>query len=297
MPGCVADYCTNSAKKGFKMCRFPRDPKRRKIWAESTGRQDWIPSNNSVLCEAHFAAEMWMKNGNGNRKLKKDAIPTMFCKLQTTQKENVIDTTTSVQTIEHTNQSETDIGHNENYIADDTISSEDTLFDEELSIGRMETTENSDEKIQRLLGLLEKSERLRKDMKKKLQRTKRQMKRLRTVRNGGSILDAIKPILNETQIKFLTGNIKKVPKWPIDILKRAYKLRFACGRCGYEEVRKTMPLPSIRTLTRKLESLQFNSGINDDVLKFLAIKKTHFRNNVDLHVGKIFRYLLKNKIY
>jgi len=37
----VAD-CTNSAKKDYKMCRFPRVSERRKIWAKNTGRQDFV---------------------------------------------------------------------------------------------------------------------------------------------------------------------------------------------------------------------------------------------------------------
>lgn len=45
-----------------------------------------------------------------------------------------------------------------------------------------------------------------------------------------------------------------------------------------------MPLPSIRTLTRKLENLKFDSGISDNVFKFLGIKKTYF-NDIDVHVG------------
>ncbi|XP_024879085.1 uncharacterized protein LOC112459278 [Temnothorax curvispinosus] len=31
MTGCSADYCTNSSSKGFQMCRFPREEKRRKV--------------------------------------------------------------------------------------------------------------------------------------------------------------------------------------------------------------------------------------------------------------------------
>ncbi|EGI69351.1 THAP domain-containing protein 2 [Acromyrmex echinatior] len=85
MSGCVADYCTNSVKKGFKMCRFPRDPKRRKIWAENTRRQDWTPSDNSVLCEVYFDAEMWTESKTGKHMLKKDAVPTVFGELQNTQ--------------------------------------------------------------------------------------------------------------------------------------------------------------------------------------------------------------------
>lgn len=137
-----------------------------------------------------------------------------------------VDASTIVQTAQSdTSQKErTDIDYTENcVIADDaitsvqtaesdTVSSEETLSDEELSRGSggMKIIKNSDEKMQRLLRRLEKSERLRKKMKKKLQRMKRQMKRLRTTHSEGSILNAIKPILNETQIKLLTGTIKKI---------------------------------------------------------------------------------------
>jgi hypothetical protein len=32
MPGCAAVGCSNSAKKGFIMKKFPKDPARRKEW-------------------------------------------------------------------------------------------------------------------------------------------------------------------------------------------------------------------------------------------------------------------------
>ena len=51
MTGCCADYCTNSSTKGHQMCRFPREPKRRKIWIENVNRADWIPSSNAMLCD------------------------------------------------------------------------------------------------------------------------------------------------------------------------------------------------------------------------------------------------------
>ena len=51
MPACAAVNCTNSAKKGFLMKRFPRDPARRKVWLVRMKRDKWIPTDFSCLCE------------------------------------------------------------------------------------------------------------------------------------------------------------------------------------------------------------------------------------------------------
>ncbi|CAG9768759.1 unnamed protein product [Ceutorhynchus assimilis] len=67
MPGCAAIGCPNSARKGFIMKRFPKDPKRRKQWADQLNRGKWSPTEWSALCEVHFSPEMWEKT-------KKDGI-------------------------------------------------------------------------------------------------------------------------------------------------------------------------------------------------------------------------------
>lgn len=54
MTGCSADYCTNSTEKGHRMCRFPTESKRRKIWIKNTNRHDWIPGSYAALCEVSF---------------------------------------------------------------------------------------------------------------------------------------------------------------------------------------------------------------------------------------------------
>lgn len=54
MPGCAAVGCTNSAKKGFLMKRFPKDPQRRKAWAVKMRRDNWFPTDSSVLCEVNI---------------------------------------------------------------------------------------------------------------------------------------------------------------------------------------------------------------------------------------------------
>ncbi|QQP38460.1 Uncharacterized protein FKW44_019034, partial [Caligus rogercresseyi] len=48
------------------------------------------------------------------------------------------------------------------------------------------------------------------------------------------------------------------------------QLRIACGTTGYEMLlQKGFPLPSLRTLRRRLESLEFNPGILEDVMELM----------------------------
>nr|CAH7756085.1 unnamed protein product [Callosobruchus chinensis] len=84
MVGCAAVNCSNSAKKGFLMKRFPRDPVTRKEWLIKTRRDKWTPTDSSYLCEVHFSSEMWEKTReDGTRKLKANAVPTVFSFSQT----------------------------------------------------------------------------------------------------------------------------------------------------------------------------------------------------------------------
>lgn len=63
---------------------------------------------------------------------------------------------------------------------------------------------------------------------------------------------------------------------------KAYKLKFACGTAGYEELLKAnFPLPSMRTLSEKLENLKFKSGIINEVLEFMKIKISGFEKEID----------------
>lgn len=54
MPGCAALGCSNSAKKGFSMKQFPRDPRRRKQWALNMRRANWTPTDYTRLCEVRI---------------------------------------------------------------------------------------------------------------------------------------------------------------------------------------------------------------------------------------------------
>lgn len=57
--------------------RFPRDPELQRHWILATKRKGFIPSKTSTLCSAHFEESVF-ETGGLRRKLKKDAIPTLF---------------------------------------------------------------------------------------------------------------------------------------------------------------------------------------------------------------------------
>ncbi|GAB1866378.1 THAP domain-containing protein 4 [Camponotus japonicus] len=79
MTGCCVPQCFNSSQKGFIMKRFPKNPTRKALWATCVSRLNWTPSDNAYICEIHFPDNMWETTRvDGKRKLKSNAIPTLF---------------------------------------------------------------------------------------------------------------------------------------------------------------------------------------------------------------------------
>ncbi|XP_025421147.1 THAP domain-containing protein 2-like [Sipha flava] len=76
---CSAVNCTNRISQGYRLCRFPTDPKRRQIWVINSRRDKWIPTDSAQLCHIHFEDNQFEQNRiNGLKKLKWNAIPTIF---------------------------------------------------------------------------------------------------------------------------------------------------------------------------------------------------------------------------
>lgn len=57
--------------------RFPKDPELKRRWILATKRKGFIPSKTSILCGAHFEESVY-ETGGLTRRLKKDAVPTLF---------------------------------------------------------------------------------------------------------------------------------------------------------------------------------------------------------------------------
>lgn len=69
-------------------------------------------------------------------------------------------------------------------------------------------------------------------------------------------------------------------------IQKALKLKFACGNNGYHELLKQhIPLPSLRTLSSRLQNLKFESGILEDIFQFLALKISSMKNEHEKDCG------------
>lgn len=92
----------------------------------------------------------------------------------------------------------------------------------------------------------------------------------------------LKYYLHRDQVEALRRSTR-FKKWSNATITKALKLRFACGSTGYEElIKQHLPLPSLRTLRRRLENVHFEPGILYEVFEFLKIKVGHFK---DPHEG------------
>lgn len=86
----------------------------------------------------------------------------------------------------------------------------------------------------------------------------------------------LKRFLHTDQIEKLkqeAGPSSRGIVWTSKTIQSALSIRTAIGQRGYEYLRKmNYPLPSYRTLCRKLESTPFAPGIQHDVLQWLKLK-------------------------
>ncbi|XP_075750612.1 uncharacterized protein LOC142817482 [Rhipicephalus microplus] len=79
MPGCCVPQCSNHSRNGWKLYRFPRDPKRRLLWTVKIKRDKWQPTDTSHVCSAHFEENNYEQHrADGWKKLKPNAVPTLF---------------------------------------------------------------------------------------------------------------------------------------------------------------------------------------------------------------------------
>lgn len=93
----------------------------------------------------------------------------------------------------------------------------------------------------------------------------------------GYYLEILQSMFTEDQIRALEikkyGG-KRVQEWSSKTIKKALKTKFTCGRNGYEELLngQNLPLPCLRTLRKKLEALNFEPGILEEIFTLLAEK-------------------------
>lgn len=90
------------------------------------------------------------------------------------------------------------------------------------------------------------------------------IQKLKHTINNNNYRRILKKMLTDDQIQALFTKNCSIRNWSNETIQRALKLQITCGATGYEELlQQGMPLPSLRTLRRKLENLKFKSGISN----------------------------------
>lgn len=76
-----------------------------------------------------------------------------------------------------------------------------------------------------------------------------------------SFKDASKNIFNDDQLKLLSGKVRQVKQWSEATVMDSLQIRFAC-QGGYDKlIKRGYPLPSTRTLMRRIADVHFPTGI------------------------------------
>lgn len=89
--------------------------------------------------------------------------------------------------------------------------------------------------------------------------------------------DLLREVFNEDQIMALkrgnTPEARRGMNWSDKTIETALQLKFLCKESGYELlIKNKIPLPSLRTLNRRIESLKLSPGILDEFFQLLKVK-------------------------
>ena len=222
---------------------------------------------------------MWEKvRADGKKKLKNNAVPTLFTFTKpkmsrkppkersiTQQKEPFIvdlsQPSTSVQL--HISSSESA------EISESDSATEQVLGTDPTSTGTPVSTNE-------IVLMKKKYENIHKRhliLKKKLKSLRQQINRKQTQKiKENDDENVMKKIFSNDQIQALKRKTR-YRVWSNETVEKALRLKFSCGTSGYAEILKQgIPLPSLRTLTRRLQGLRFESGILEEVIRFLKLK-------------------------
>lgn len=205
---------------------------------------------------------MWEKTReDGSRRLKNNAVPTLFCFSKEVTKRKPpknrqltipLNHKIEVKRISVSESSECNL-NNVQALSDSIIQS---------------TKSNDDDQYKSMVFKIN-------HYKKQLRYVSDKLKKNET-NNSAKLLNSV---FNSNQIEALSRKSTKFMKWSHPTIVKALKLKFSCGNNGYEEILKQkIPLPSQRTLRRRLQTLKFDSGILDEVFRFLEIKIQTFKD-------------------
>lgn len=197
------------------------------------------------------------------RKLKNSAVPTIFChrsilKTRKSPKKRQTEVTNNLN--KHTSHLK---DHSYASNPSQRSSSEDSASTED-----EETATPSTPKLQVQLQTQMKQIKKFRDALRKTRKRYRAIVKAKTKQNA-----KFSRIFAKDQLESLSRVNMKGLKWSSYTVKKALQLRFACGSSGYKLLlQQHYPLPSERTLQRRMESVPFEPGILREVFDYMQLK-------------------------
>lgn len=265
----------------MKMHPFPKDPIRRKVWAQKMKRAKWMPSNGSVLCGNHFTKDQYRFNG---KRLKPDAVPTIFGHTSEIKVKRKAPTNRNIAS-ERQDRIRRAFSLDHNYFKpnerhpntikgltereessnDDSPHHEETngIFEDVDVIihGSGELDSIPHEYHLQFLRNVQLEWEIQ-EKRAKIDSLYQEIEFIST-----ELSDLRKPekthgFLTEDQAAFLQRKSMKGYNWSEETMKRALELRIAGGMSGYEALlRQGYPLPSVRTLQKYTQKNKRDSSL------------------------------------
>ncbi|XP_016394940.1 52 kDa repressor of the inhibitor of the protein kinase-like [Sinocyclocheilus rhinocerous] len=254
MGGCSAPNCSNSTTIGKQLFRFPKDSVRMRKWLVNC-RRDFVPTPCSRLCQDHFEESQFeeiARSPAGGRKLKPNAIPTLF---------NVPDppspVTPQVVLPVKNEPVEKDLNMGDHGYA----RRQPPVDSEEDGVQRTDE-ERPCSLCQHYKTKLEQQQQHTVRLQREAEEMKKRLYKLSKIEKG------LQLFLFEDQIRALTlAKRSRRAVWSHDTLLTARKIRCAVGVKGYEYLRELgYPLPSYRTLCNRLEpKMMVTTSMQDEL--------------------------------
>lgn len=237
MVRCAATKCSHGSGEGYNLFVFPKDSTRRATWQINSGLTNL--DGDKRLCQSHFTQEQFkIINGSLSKKLKNDAVPTIF---------SLSDPWSNTKTT--------------------------TAHGSDHTYSKKPTEELQAEQIRFLMSQL-------KGKDEALAREKKKVKRLQ--RDCDKSRKMLKSLFEEDQIKCLERSLEGKDmrgfKYSARSVQKSLKVKYSCRARGYKHLRQSgYPLPSLRTLRRRVEGITFIPGVLSDVLLLLKGKVSSMR--------------------
>ncbi|KAG7157013.1 uncharacterized protein LOC121853099 [Homarus americanus] len=287
MPCCAAWRCSTRPGHGKMLHRFPRNARRRREWEVKVRRENWRAKDHSFLCSDHFEEEQYESHRTDNRRqLKPNAIPTLFAfnantrrrKLRKPPPKRCRDENdeppypSKVLCIDHSYASTS-----EHHPVDTSVENGYSDEKDECQLPIQEVRPVHEEVTQvkgktpaissSLMTSVKKNLNLTESMllqriiylQKKLAEERREKWKMMQQKKVQQLNMA--KVFNQDQLAKLGHKNTRGSKWSDETIQKGLQLLSACGTTGYSLLlSQHQPLPSLRSLRRKLEVARLEPG-------------------------------------